>query len=363
MADGGSPNRARHAATWFVTRKYPPRFGGMELLSWELTTRLGRRRPSRVLALRRGTPWLPLFVVASAFRIVAAARRGDVALVHLGDPVLAPLGRLARRFGIPVCVTVHGLDVTFAHPLYRRWLRGSFERLDAYVCISSAARDAAIAAGAPAVRTSVVGVGLTPPDDPAAPAIREADRLLFVGRLVRRKGLEWFVRAVLPRLAERRAAIRLAVIGAGPERTAVESAAAAAGVADRIDWLGPLPDEAKWAWFRRATVCVMPNVAVPGDLEGFGIAALEAAAAACPLVASDLEGLRDAVEHGEGGLLVPAQDVDAWVATVGSLLDDPRSAQALGERARAWVRTHRDWEAVCDRYEALFDALTAGRAR
>jgi phosphatidyl-myo-inositol dimannoside synthase len=363
MADGAPRATRARPATWFVTRKYPPRFGGMEQLSWELTTRLGRRRPSRVLALRRGTPWLPLFLVSSALRLAAAARRGEVALVHLGDPVLAPLGRAVRRFGVPVCVTVHGLDVSFPHPLYRRWLRGAFDRLDAYVCISNAARDAAVAAGAPSAKTSVIGVGLTPPGPAHVPVAREADRLLFVGRLVRRKGLGWFVRAVLPKLVEQRRSVRLAVIGAGQERQAIELAASAAGVADRIDWLGPLADDDKWSWYRRAAVCVMPNVSVPGDLEGFGIAALEAGAAACPLVASDLEGLRDAIEHREGGLLVRAEDAEAWVRAIMGLLDDPTAARALGERAAAWVRAHRGWDAVCDGYEALFDTLVAGARR
>jgi phosphatidylinositol alpha-1,6-mannosyltransferase len=334
----------------------------MELLSFELTSRLARRRPARVLALRRGTPWLPLFLVAAAARLALAARRGEVALVHLGDPVLSPLGRLAQRFGIPACVTVHGLDASYPHPLYRRWLRGSFDRLDAYVCISRAAREAAIAAGAPPAKTVVIGVGLTAPSLSTGSVTRDADRLLFVGRLVRRKGLGWFVEAVLPELVRRRAGVRLAVVGAGPERAVIERAAAVAGVGDRIDWLGALPDNAKWAWLRRAAVCVMPNIRVPGDVEGFGIAALEAAAAGCPLVAADLDGLPDAIERDEGGLLVPAQDAAAWTNAIVRLLEDEPRARQLGARAERWVRLHRGWDAVCDRYEALFDRLTAERA-
>ena len=111
------------AATWFVTRKYPPRIGGMERLSWELTTRIAKRRSARIVALRRGNRWLPLFLGYSALLILANAIRGKILLLHLGDPALAPLGRLAKLCNVPVCVTVHGLDVTYPNWLYPFWLR------------------------------------------------------------------------------------------------------------------------------------------------------------------------------------------------------------------------------------------------
>jgi glycosyltransferase involved in cell wall biosynthesis len=344
-------------ATWFVTRKYPPRIGGMELLSWELTTRIAKRRRTRVLALRRGSVWLPFFLVRSAVAILANGALGRIAILHLGDPVLAPLGRLAKQFKIPACVTVHGLDVTYTHPLYRLWLRTFFADLDAYICISSAARDAAIASGAPAARTSIVGIGVAPTSGVAAK--READLLLFVGRLVPRKGLEWFVRMVMPRLVQRRPGVRLAIIGAGPERATIRNAAAALSVEDRIEWLGALPDAERSRWFARAALCILPNVRVPGDIEGYGIVALEAAAAGCPLIASNLEGLRDAIVDGEGGRLVATEDTGEWIAAITELLDDPIRAEAAGARARAWVRAERDWESVCDRYEVIFDSRVA----
>ncbi|MDQ2963953.1 MAG: glycosyltransferase family 4 protein [Pseudomonadota bacterium] len=360
MVETARQGRGARDETWFVTRKYPPRIGGMESLSWQLTTRLGERRPSRVLALRRGSFWLPLFLVRSTLLLLVGAARGRIALLHLGDPVLAPLGRLARLCGVPACVTVHGLDVTYAHPLYRLWLRVFFQDLDAYICISAAARDAAIARGAPAARTCVIGIGLAPPAGTGETTAREVDLLLFVGRLVRRKGLGWFVKHVLPKLAARRPGIRLAIVGAGPERVAVERAAAEVGASHRLIWLGALPEVDKWTWYRRASLCIMPNVPVLHDIEGFGLAALEAAAAGCPLVAADLEGLRDAIEDGEAGVLVGAGDTDAWVSAVLRLLDSFEARRMLGERARAWVRAHRGWEAVCDRYEALFASLEAG---
>ena len=355
MPESEGPSRDTNAETWFITRKYPPRIGGMELLSWELTTRLARRRRTRVFSLQHGKLWLPLFLARCALAIVVRGVRGRIAVLHLGDPVLAPLGQLARCFRVPVCVTVHGLDVTYGHPLYRLWLRMFFHDFDAYICISRATRAEAIVRGVPEARTRVVGLGVAPP--PAAKMAREADLLVFVGRLVRRKGLEWFVRAVLPGIAERRPAVRLAVIGAGPERRTIRQAAATAGVADRIEWLGAVSDAERSAWLQRSAVCVVPNVEVPGDVEGYGVVALEAAASGCALVAADLHGLRDAIADGQGGLLVAAEDSGTWIKTIVELLDHPDRAAALGARARAWALSERAWDAVCDRYEEAFDAI------
>lgn len=346
-------------AIWFVTRKYPPRIGGMETLSWELTRRIGKRRPTRVIALRQGIFGLPFFLGRSALAVLGNGVLRRISVLHLGDPVLAPLGCLAKSLGIPVCVTVHGLDVTFARPVYRWWLRTFFRDLDAYVCISAAARDAAIARGVPASRTNTIGIGVVPTQATGVP--REPDLLLFVGRLVRRKGLEWFVQEVLPLLANRRPEIQLLVIGAGPERGAIQRAAAAAGVEGRIKWLGALPDSDRSLWLRRAAVCILPNVRVHNDIEGYGVVALEAAAAGCPVVAADLEGLRDAIVDGEAGRLIASADREAWSSAIIELLEDPARAAELGERARAWVRAERTWDGVCDRYEAVFDALASTR--
>jgi phosphatidylinositol alpha-1,6-mannosyltransferase len=81
------------------------------------------------------------------------------------------------------------------------------------------------------------------------------------------------------------------------------------------------------------------------------------------VVAADLEGLRDAIVDGESGRLVPTGDRAAWNDAITDLLEDPIRASVLGARARAWVRTERTWDTVCDRYEGVFDALAATQRR
>ena len=344
----------------FVTRKYPPQRGGMELLSFELTSRIAQRRPTCIIAKAARRSALPGFVVAAALRLLVGCARGRIAVLHLGDPVLSPLAIVAKVFGVPTVVTIHGLDVTYRHPLYRLWLRLFLRHLDAYVCISDTARSAAVEWSVPMDRISVIGVGIDTAAIPARQARRESDLLLFVGRLVRRKGLAWFVGNVLPALAAERPRLRLAVLGDGPERQHVVDVATRADILDRIVLLGSADDARKWEWYARATVCIMPNVTIEGDIEGFGIVALEAMAAGCPLIVSDIEGPAEAIAGGPAEP-VPAGDASAWRVAVSRMLDDAQLRSRIGDEAKQWVDSARNWDIVIDHYDALFARLAARR--
>ena len=351
---------ASRARWWLVTRKYPPSLGGMERQSFELTTRLARRRPTTIFAIRPKQS-LPAFFAAAALRIFTACARGDVRLLHLGDGVLAPLARIARAFRVPAIVTLHGLDVVHDSTSYRVWRRALPYAADHYVCVSEATRAAAIARGIEGGRTSVIRNGVDAQDATLARR-RDGACLLFVGRLVRRKGLAWFIRAVLPALAVDRPALRFVVIGEGPERENVLRAAFEAGVEARVRMLGAVGDAEKADWFARATACVLPNIHVNRDIEGFGLVALEAAGAGCPVFAAALEGLVDAVVDGVTGTLLPAQDAPAWIAALGACLDDPEAAARAGEIARGHVQRFFGWEGVADAYEALFTRFANDRS-
>jgi len=344
---------------WFITRKYPPVHGGMELLSYELASRIAMRRPTRIVAMRGGRFALPAFLVVSACTLLLAAMRGSVAAVHLGDAVLAPLARIAKAFRVPTTVTLHGLDVTYAHPLYRLWLRMFLHGIDAYVCNSEATRSAALQRGVAAARTSVIGIGVDLASIPPSRAAREDDLVLFVGRLVRRKGLAWLVEHVLPGVTQSRPALRLAVVGDGPEREAVSAAAVRAGVSERVRLLGTRGDAEKWDWYARATLCVMPNVRVAGDMEGFGIVALEAMAAGCPLLAASIDGVRDAVGNAPGVRLLAPGDAAAWSDALRELLADAALRDRGAAAAREWVASARSWERIVESYDDLFTALIA----
>jgi glycosyltransferase involved in cell wall biosynthesis len=171
--------------------------------------------------------------------------------------------------------------------------------------------------------------------------------VLSLGRLVPRKGFAWFTRDVVPLLPDD--ALYL-VAGEGPERDAIVQAAREAGAADRVLVLVAVDERAREALLATSEVFVQPNVPVPGDMEGFGIVVLEAGAAGLPVVASALEGLKDAVRDGVNGLLVASRDAEAFAAAVRGLLDDEAARGELGESAARYVREELTWDAIARRY-------------
>ena len=85
-------------------------------------------------------------------------------------------------------------------------------------------------------------------------------------------------------------------------------------------------------------------------MEGFGIAVIEAAACGRPVIASRLEGLKDAIIEGENGLLVEPEDIDAWVRTITKLLEDTAAREALGKKAALYTKEHYHWETISKQY-------------
>ena len=281
---------------------------------------------------------------------------------------------LSRRTGLPFAVVYHGNDLLRTARRWRRhWLRRRSWRAilsSARLHITNSAYTASLAEelGFPPSRIAVV-----PPEvdtarfHPARTAEeREALRRergweedvvvsLFVGRLVPRKGLQDLF-AALPALDPR---VRLVVAGHGavaPWRRQAETE----GVADRVEFLGAVPDEDLPRLYRAADIFVAPSRdrRDGDDVEGFGIVFLEAAASGLPALGTGTGGIPEAVEDGTGGLLVPSGDVPRLAEAWRSLAADPALRRRLGQGGLTGrARTHGPGTSA----RRLLDALARAR--
>lgn len=352
----------------FITRKYPPSAGGMEKLSYEMTRAVGAIVPSRVIAWR-GPRWgWPLFAALAFVRGLCACMTAPVRFIHVGDPVLAPLGlALSRLTGRRWGLNAHGLDILYPHRIYQAVVLPCVRRADVVIAISQAAREACIAKGVAPDRCRVIPIGVHAPDEQPdrylarerlrlALALDLGDRpmLLSVGRLVPRKGVAWFVREVVPALARLHPNLLCVIAGDGPDRPRVRRIVRERKMHERVVLLGRVPGTILADLYAAATLFVMPNIPVPGDMEGFGIVALEAASYGLPVVASRLDGIPDAVEDGENGVLVPPLDANAWVAALDHLLADGAARADLAARAREFTRLRYRWDRLAREYVQAF---------
>lgn len=326
----------------FVTRTFPPAVGGMQTLAADVwaTLRSGAGVPMFLVSHGGSSRGLPLFMVRAVVRTVRLTVTRQVDTVVTGDVVmflvLSPLLRLLR---VRHATMAMGKDVVWDQPLYRRVVARQLPKAPLVLAISEATAQAVREAGVAASRVRVVRLGVEvpdPPDDGRSASRAELTTwlglegepviLLALGRLVRRKGVAWFVREVLPRLD---GDLVYLVAGAGEDEEAVRSAVAASGQEARVRLLGRVSDSEREMLMRGCDVFVQSNVVVPGDMEGFGLVAVEAAMRGALVVASDLEGLQDAVVDGETGVLIAPLDAAAWERTLTGLVADPGRTRDL----------------------------------
>ena len=328
----------------------------MESLSYALTT--GFPEPRTIIALGLSQSHLVWFLPYVIVRVALTAHRYDV--IHLGDALLSSAGFLPRWLGKPVAVSVHGLDLTFSARIYQAYLK-LFLRADTFIANSKSTQRLAEERGLRPVQAISIGVperyfGVSRERNRDAELERRrAGRvvLVTVGRLRRRKGAAWFVRNVLPQLSN----ALYVVIGVGIDHDEIVRAAAEAGVSDALWLVGSVSDARLLDLLGSSDVFVMPNIAVPGDVEGFGIVAIEAAASGLPVVASRLEGIPDAVSDGDNGQLVPAEDAAAYVSALSALIDDPAERARRGARGRAYTEQNNAWPRIIEQYAASFREL------
>ncbi|MGN6513611.1 MAG: glycosyltransferase family 4 protein [Lysobacteraceae bacterium] len=356
-----------------VTRNFPPLVGGMERLNQRILAALAEQGAVALAgpagcaahaprgACVRELPPRPLwrFLAASTWAAWRLARRLRPRLVVAGSGLAAVQAWLAARAsGARLAVYVHGLDLVAPHWLYQAlWLR-AIRAADVVVANSRHTAARAPARGVAPARLRVVnpGVALPSPQPVDGDAVRAAHGLgpgpllLSVGRLTERKGLEPFVREVLPALVARHPALALVVVGgdavdalrgrAGSELARIVAAAREVGLDAHVHLPGGLDDASLQALYATADLHVFPVRDLPGDVEGFGMVALEAAAHGVATVGYAVGGVPDAVDPGRSGELVAPGDAAALAAAIERWLGKPRDAVAAD--CRAFARRN-DW--------------------
>ena len=186
----------------------------------------------------------------------------------------------------------------------------------------------------------------------------DAPLLFTAGRLVRKKGFEYLIDA-LP-LVESATPVRLAIAGSGDLAEELRARARTAGVADRIHFLGNLPQDAVGAWFAAADIAVVPSVRDDsGNVDGLPNTVLEALASGTPLVSTAAGGIGSVIENGRTGVIVAERDSTALAGAIAGLLRDPLRRAVLGRDGRALVEGRFGWDAAAARFVTAFDRALA----
>lgn len=303
--------------------------------------------------LRSRPAYLALLPSYLAFGSLAAVRRGASSppdIVHVHWPVPhAWFGALLRASSGGVTAVVSSFYSVEIRWIERRlrwavpFLRWSIEASDAVTAISSATAAAVRRYTPREVSVIPFSAAISEPAAGASPAsgprrrVEGPLRLLFVGRLVERKGVHILIRA-LARVRVRMDAI-LIVIGEGPEMAALRAEAERVGVDTSVHFAGRVGEDALVDAYRTSDLFVLPAVVDrKGDTEGLGVVLLEALEFGLPVIASNIGGIPDIVKHWETGLLVPSGDAAALAASILQAVENPSETGARVRRGQAHVR-------------------------
>ena len=385
-------NRGSRPRVLLITRNMPPLRGGMERLNlhmaqslaeWSDLTVIGPEGCGQFLPEGCEVVEIPVRPLSSfLFRTMQAAWRRsgrpiDIALA--GSGLTAISAKLAAwRAGGKSVAYVHGLDIVIPHIIYRAVWLPALRRLDHALANSANTADIAARAGVARGRITVSHPGVSLPGASNDSTERFRSRyelgsrpvLLSVGRLTTRKGLPEFIRHALPIIQSQHSDVILVVIGdEAPDaltgagtggRAALKALAAELGLSANLLLLEPCSDDTLSQAYFAADVHVFPVRDIPGDVEGFGMVAIEAAAHGLPTVAFAVGGVPDAVSPGHSGHLSQPGDYIGFARCIGQLIA-AKGDTAMRAHAREFAAGFR-WACFGNRLRATLGDILNPKA-
>jgi PEP-CTERM/exosortase A-associated glycosyltransferase len=305
---------------------------------------------------------------------IARRERPDILHAHSSYANAYAALPAARELGLPLVYEVRTLwgesavvedglrPDSWKHRLIWRLELGAMRRASMVVPISRGIREELISRGIPSEKLEIVPNGVDssrfvpgPRDQARAQSMGLGDRFVigFVGSIRRLEGLSTLLQA-FGICRTQRQGISLVIVGDGPERSALEAQVRQLGLA-RVVFTGNVPHSEVSSWYSIMDLLVYPRIKAVINERVTPLKPLEAMALGKVCVASNVGGLTELIRDGETGVIFRADDAAELAATILSLMDDPDRLRRLGSAGLEYVRKEREWSAVVQRYQGIYD--------
>ena len=321
-----------------------------------------------ILAKLKKNPFLysllAFFFVGELLSLIKLLRHYRFKLIHahwlLPQGLAALLACRLIKPPPPLLCTSHGGDLfglqgTLLNKLKRLILTHS----TAVTVVSRAMLDEVIKIEADCNKVHVIpmGVDLKSRFVPAESRSNN-NSLLFVGRLVEKKGLYYLIHA-MPMILKKNPQTSLIIAGDGPEKVNLKKMCEKLGISAHVRFLGAIKNELLPARYQTSDVVVFPSVILDdGDQEGFGLVLVEALGCECATVVTDLPAMQDIIVDGKTGFVVPQKNIRKLAEKIILLLDDQVLRESLGREGRRLVLKNYDWNIIARQYADLIESMT-----
>jgi glycosyltransferase involved in cell wall biosynthesis len=344
----------------FIARNYPPNVGGMENLNYELANEL-KKIYDLHLIYNSGHRYSITFLIKTFYKSIFAKEK----LVLLSDPLLSFYIPILKMQGKTVLVKVNGLDIVGQNFIYQLIIPRLTRMANKVLCISNATKNECIKRGVITSNIVVIPPGIYE-NKYYSPlmnnkklnnilnnklATQNNKVILTIGRLIKRKGQYWFIKNIFPLLPQN---IIYIIAGDGPEIIKIKKYINKHNLENRIYILGRISEHVKKILLNTCDLFIMPNIPIIGDIEGFGIAALEASSCGKPLIASDLEGIKDVIKNGVNGYLIEPENRKAYLNMINQLFFHNK-LKTDAKKIRKYISDNFSWNEIIQKYKTVFD--------
>ena len=308
---------------------------------------------------------LPFFFLGQWIAIIKLLKQYPIKAIHahwlIPQGILALVARLVSRNKPAILCTSHGGDLYGLNdPISKTIKRYVIKNVDAMTVVSYAMQDE-IKKFVPTAKQVVVapmGTDLSNlfiPDDSVK---RKPYQLLFVGRLVEKKGLQYLLQA-MPDIIKHYPETCLNIAGTGPEQALLEVLVKELKLTKHVFFLGRLSHQALVNEYRQAAMAVFPFVqAKNGDVEGLGLVMIEAMGCGCPVIASDIPAVRDVIIDGKTGVLLESANSKDIATKILTLYTNTPARKKLVTQARKFVVNNFDWNISRNTYSDIIKRLS-----
>ena len=329
---------------------------------------------SGILPNLRQNPWrwfqVPFFLFSMFFVLLLLCRRNRPDIIHAHW--ILPQGLIAICVGkilnIPVVTTAHGGDAFSLRggilaSLKRFTLRHS-RAWTANTRTTAAEVEKLGELSAPRIVPMGVDIEQFRGPDTRVSEVTTHKKfvILFVGRLVEKKGVADLIKAFASLPANQLSAAELRIIGDGTERSSLETLAKALNIDSRVCFLGRMPHDALPAHYARADLFVAPSIIDrSGDTEGQGVVLIEAMSSGLPIIAYKTGGIQDVINHGETGFLITPRDIQGLGNAIETLLQDCGLRHRLGQEGKHHAHRNYAWEVIAQQFLEVFSDVAKNK--